>query len=353
MEPLYAKYPFLSAARAAVEAADVELPTVISEEPAVVDRALSRVRHAIEDGTVGLQHRSNRVEILSYPVARVIVSLVNDPGLIQRYAHAEAHTAHERFLADIRTNETGVGLESVEPTRITLDDLLAEFDLADAVHEVSGGYAMEVGEYLALAEHQDADKWRLITRTLSRGRIHISQEELYLLLRDAVRDRVQAGLPVEAPDQVAATLSEAVVDIQAELTDHVPTMEFDEVDPVLFPPCMKALLDRVENGERLPTHSQFTITSFLSTVGFANDQIIERTSPEGKPGDQIQYQLPHLREDGDPSVYPPVSCPAMVAYGDCVNKDALCEQISHPLEYYDRRLAGDTPDDYASRDESQ
>lgn len=353
MEPLYAKYPFLSAARAAVEAVDVDLPTVIFEEPPVVERALSRVRHAIEDGTIGPQHRSTRVEVLSYPIARVMVSLVSDPGLIQRYAHAEAHTAHERFLADIRATETGVRLESVEPTHITLDDLLAEFSLADAVQEGSDGYEMEVGAFLGLAENQQGDHWHLINRTLRHGRVHITQEELYLLLRDAVRDRVQEGLPVDVPDPVAESLADAVGEIQAQLMDHVPAREFDEIDPAVFPPCMKALLDRVADGERLPAHSQFTITSFLSTVGLSNDQIVERTTPEGESGDRAQYQLPHLREDGEPSVYPPVSCPAMVAYGDCVNKDALCEQVTHPLEYYERRLAGDTPEDYVSRDESQ
>jgi len=28
----------------------------------------------------------------------------------------------------------------------------------------------------------------------------------------------------------------------------------------------------------------------------------------------------------------------MVTYGDCRNKDELCETISHPLGYYRRRL---------------
>jgi DNA primase large subunit len=34
----------------------------------------------------------------------------------------------------------------------------------------------------------------------------------------------------------------------------------------------------------------------------------------------------------------------MVAYGDCVDQDALCDRIGHPLEYYERRLDGADPE---------
>jgi DNA primase large subunit len=28
----------------------------------------------------------------------------------------------------------------------------------------------------------------------------------------------------------------------------------------------------------------------------------------------------------------------MQSYGDCVNMDDLCEQISHPMAYYERKI---------------
>lgn len=352
MEPLYAKYPFLAAARAAVEKAAVDLSTVVTEEPRIVDRAVGRVQSAIDEGTVGPQHRSPRVELLSYPVARVIVSLVADPGLVRRYAHAEAQTAHERIRADIQSNQNN-DLESVDAPRITLDDLLEEFDLSSAVVPKNGPFRIRIGEYLRLAAQQQEDRWRLINRTLTDGFVAITRDELFVLLRDAVSERVREGLPLNVPDAVANTLSDSVAAIQADLMEHVPTREFDEVNPALFPPCIKALLDRVTGSERLPPHSQFTLVSFLSTVGMDSPEIVERTRGGGEGTERIEYQIAHLREADEPSTYPPVSCPAMVAYGDCVNKDALCERIAHPLEYYERRLAGDAPADYVSRDDNQ
>jgi DNA primase large subunit len=68
-------------------------------------------------------------------------------------------------------------------------------------------------------------------------------------------------------------------------------------------------------------------------------------------GEAIKEQVAHVRENGT-AEYPPPSCATMQAYGDCVNMDALCESITHPLEYYEERLDGVDPDQL-SRPESQ
>lgn len=352
MEALFAKYPFLTDARQAVEDAAVDLPTVVSEEQPVVDRALDRVRCAIEDGTIGDAHRTPRIELLSYPIARVIVSLVDEPGLTRRYAHAEAETAYDRILEDVTADDTGSGLKSVEPARITLDALISEFNLEGKVSRVDAGFRMDVGAYLNLAAERSGDRWRLVNRALAEGVVPVTREEFFLLLQDAIRARVGADLPLDVPDAIGDELNDAVVEIRGRLGDHVPAREFDDIQPDLFPPCIQALLERVHTGAALPAHSQFTLTSFLTTVGMETDDILDHTVV-GEDTDTRRYQIAHLRDGDNPATYPPPSCPTMVAYGDCVNKDALCERIAHPLEYYERRLAGDDPADYASREESQ
>lgn len=116
MQRLHARYPFLEAARDTVATETVDLATVVEQDRAVVDRARQRVIAALDDGTVGDFHREPRIELLSYPVARVLVSMVDERVLVRKYARAEAATAYERFTADL---EDTTELKSVETTAAT------------------------------------------------------------------------------------------------------------------------------------------------------------------------------------------------------------------------------------------
>jgi len=342
MQPLHARYPFLAAAREAVETASVDLGEVVATDDAVTERAVERVEHAITDGTVGEPHRRTRVELLSYPVARVLVSLVDQHICTRKYAQAEAETAQTRFSQELAATTE---FKSTSTERIRLDQLLAEFDLEDAVTDADAGYWVEVGTYLDLAADQRGDEWRLVNRPLADGRVRIGSEELQVLLKQAVRHRVAEGLPFQVPDAIADELDaevERLTDVLAELD---LTREIDTVVPELFPPCMQALLDKVQKGEHLEHHSRFAIAAFLTSIGMTTDEIVELFQVNPGFGEEAtRYQVDHIRGDTSPTEYSTPACSTMVSYGDCVNKDDLCERISHPMAYYEKKL-DDTDDE--------
>lgn len=343
MEALHARYPFLAAARRAVEEADVDLAAVVARDTdPIVERAVDRVRSTIESGTVGAGHPRARVELLSYPVARVLVSLVDDPALIARYASAEAETAYERFRAD---REAGDDLRSVDRERLTLTDLLHEFDLESDVRLVEDEPdRIAVGPYLRLSGDLEDDRWRLVTRELADGFVRITREELDLLLREAVRERVADGLPLSVPDRIATDMAEAVSAIRERLETVDLARDFDAVEPALFPPCVDALLERAMGEEPLPSHSRYALVSFLAAIGMETDAIVEHAAGAGLSEDMVRRQVDHVRGGAGPTAYAPPSCVTMDAYGDCVNQDALCDRIAHPLEYYEERLDGAEPE---------
>jgi len=343
MEPLHARYPFLAAAREAVDAAGVDLASVVATEDSVVERGRERVEHAIEAGTVGEPHRRTRVELLSYPVARVLVSLVDEHVLTRKYARAEAATAHERFSEEFAATTE---FKSADSDRLTLEALLAEFDIAGDVREVADGYRVDVGTYLALAADQWGDEWRLVNRVLADGEVAVDGDELLVLCRGAVRHRVESGLPLSVPDTIATELDGAVAGVEETMAELELTREIDTVVPDLFPPCMKHLLDRIQKGEHLEHHSRFAIASFLTSIGMSTDEIVELF--EVNPGfgeEQTRYQVDHIRGDTGPTAYSPPSCATMQSYGDCVNMDDLCETISHPMAYYEAKLDDADEDD--------
>ncbi|WP_290811977.1 DNA primase regulatory subunit PriL [Halovivax sp.] len=374
MEPLYARYPFRRDAREAVAAEAVDLATVVETEPAVVERARERVVTALEEGEVGDPVRDHRTELLSYPVARVLVSLVEERVLVRRYARAEATVARERIAADV--GETAE-LKSVAATGLDLPALLAEFDLEGSVREaaaagtagpgVAGGagsgavdaasggptafdaaaeYRIEVGAYLPLAADCWGDEWRLVNRSLADGEVPVSGTELLTLLGEAVRRRVEEGLPFDVPDPIAAALEPEAEELRELCAQLELVREIDTVVPELFPPCMKALLDDVQKGEHLPHHSRFAITAFLASIGMTTDEIVELYRVNSSFGeDMTRYQTDHIRGETSPTEYSPPSCATMQSYGDCVNMDDLCERIPHPMAYYEQRLDDEDEDD--------
>jgi DNA primase large subunit len=336
MEPRHARYPFLTAARRAVEAADIDLAALVARGDPAVERAVERVESALADGTVGEQHRRPRVELLSYPVARVLVSLVDEHILTRKYARAEARTAHERFTGDFADDG---GLRSTADARLSRPDLLAEFDLTGAVRAVDGRYHVAVGTYLDLASDRREEEWRLVNRDLREGEVPVEERELDALLREAVRERVAAGLPLSVPDAIADDLDREVEHVRDLLADLDFTREIDTVVPDLFPPCMRNLLDRVQKGDHLEHHSRFAIASFLTSIGLSTDEIVELFQVNPGFGEEAtRYQVNHIRGATSPTEYSPPSCATMQSYGDCVNMDDRCETIAHPMAYYEGAL---------------
>lgn len=345
MKPRHARYPFLADARNAVGEAGVDLVDVVANDDEVVERALDRVTSAVENRTIGDRARSDRVELLSYPVARVLVSVVNENILVRRYAQAEAAAAAEKFDADF-TDDTE--LESVSD-RGTVDreDVLREFDLLAHVHaRTDGGFDVDLASYLPLASDLRDDEWRLVNRRLRDGRVPVTDGELDRLLQAAVENRVRDGLPLDVPEDIARELEAPADEIRRILSELDLTREIDTVVPELFPPCMQHLLDQVQRGEHLAHHSRFAITAFLANIGLTTDEIVKIYSVNpGFGEDMTRYQTNHIRGDSSPTEYTAPSCATMKAYGDCVNPDDLCDNINHPLSYYEVKLDDADEDD--------
>lgn len=331
MQRIHARYPFLSAAREAVEAADVDLASVVREGGAPVERGVERVERALVDGTVAANRSwSARAELLSYPVARVLVSLVDVPGAVEKYARAEATLAYERFTDDF---DEETQLKSTDDGTLSLDALLSDFDAGGDVRPIGDGtFAVRVGTYLELAAPLSGTRWRLATRVLADGDVTVSRRELYELLREAVRVRVADGLPLSVPDPIAAALDAEVANLHDTLAPVERTDGVDRFEPSAFPPCVQTLVARARDGKTSAT-GRFALLTFLASTG-AEFERVATLLDDASADLREQYE----RLAGDDAQFAPPSCETMQANGDCYNPDELCETINHPLAYYEQRL---------------
>jgi DNA primase large subunit len=199
IDPVLAEYPFLPAARDAVEEIGLLPETVATDRPLAVARAVERVERALTAGSVTPARDVDPVgaetELLSYPIARILVSLLGFPPAIDKYARAEATTAMQRLSTRI---EGADPLEDPVGQRV-----LAAVDLAGAVAPDPAGptpahrrsYWIALDRFLTHADPQWGEPWRLASREVTAGAVLIDASELVQLIGAAVETEVAAGLP--------------------------------------------------------------------------------------------------------------------------------------------------------------
>ena len=372
MDALHARYPFFEAARDAVAEASVSLPALVAADAPAVERARERVERALLEGTVESESGpfeadgagsayDVRAELLSYPIARILVSLLDSEAAIEKYAAAEAATAVDRFRADFATEDE---LRSVSRPTVDLDDVLAEFDLAGAVRSDvrrrptatdrpagssraiaagvpgRGHYRMAVAAYLRLTSPSWGPTWRLVNRELSDGTVPLSGEELLSAISVAVEERVREGLPfeLEAGEGIAADLESGVADLKRLLSERSYTGPIDVVAPELFPPCMTNLIEKADRDVDLTEPESFALMAFLVGIGMTPDEVVAFCADTSLDVEGIRYQTEYLRDDRG-TQYPPPTCETLSNYGICHNEENHMQVAADPLTYYEKRVA--------------
>ncbi|AZQ15647.1 DNA primase [Halorubrum sp. PV6] len=367
MDALDAKYPFFATAREAVADAAVSLPELVAADAPAVKRARERVERALLDGTIVSESGAFpaesaydvQAELLSYPIARILVSLLDSQPAIEKYAAAEASTAIHRIREDLATDGE---LRSMSTPTVDLDDVLAEFDLADAVRAEpvrpsagAGGpagagagsqsgrdpdqYWIGVGPYLRLTSPSWGPSWRLVNRALADGEVRVSREELLDALEAAIEDRVGEGLPFElaAGEGIAAELESGVADLKRLLSERTYSGPVDVVAPDLFPPCMQNLIAKTERGTDLTPPESFALMAFLVGIGMSPDEVVAFCADTSLDAEGIRYQTEYLSDDRG-SQYPPPTCETLANYGICHNEDDHMQVAADPLAYYETRV---------------
>lgn len=361
MEPHHARYPFFEAARRAVRERDASLPDLVAGDDPAVERGRDRVERALVEGVTDPTDPadwSTRAELLSYPVARVLISLLGADAAVQKYAAAEAATARERYREDVASDEPE--LASTPSDSVDLDDLLREFDLAGDVRAGAadgpgpGSFQVAVGRYLSLSDPGWGAEWRLVRRQLHDGEVRVERDELFALLGEATRRRVAAGLPfdVDPEGELATALEPQVASLRELLDERERVAEVDAVVPELFPSCIETLHERAREDVLTPPES-FALVSFLAASGLDVEEVPAFLADSTLPPEQVRYQAARICDERG-AQYPPPSCETLAGYGVCENEDGHRDDASGPIAAYrDRLAAADGYVDWRDREERE
>ncbi len=325
----FSDFPFVNGALKYVESRDFRIEELFFDRAfeKIRERGKDRVLSAIGDGIIKPachDDRSAENELLSYPVARVLVSCIQDGYLIKRYALAEAKSSYEviRKLPDSELRQFG-----------------EEFDIRTEIGERE--YVIHFTDYIRYASAFHEIEWKLVNRKMNRGMVYLAKEKFSRILEEAVRKRIESGMPLDVPPGICDALSEHLNEIREALNARKSDFAVEmtgEILPGLFPPCMAHALSGAQSGVNLPHSMRFALTSFLLNIGMNVEGIIGlfRVSPDFDE-ERTRYQVMHIH-GATGTVYKSPSCATMLTYGNCSGKEPLCERISHPLGYYRKKI---------------
>ncbi|MEM2004295.1 MAG: DNA primase large subunit PriL [Nitrososphaerota archaeon] len=329
-----AKYPFTSVARGIVASWGVRVEELgEARHRKDVERALFRIREALERGEaaeIGL-HDDPEVDVISFPIALMIVSSVGDGWLSRRWALAEA----VRCESFISTEDASIVIE-----------LLRELDISvektdEREKELSGfcDFKVRIRDYLIHASRIDALEWKLVNRVVRNGWVYVSQRDLARLAREAIIKRILERLADVKLSSVPDFLKTHIEEIRSRLASR---RGYEEAvvssSEENWPPCMKALKSALIGGQNVGHFGNFAFASFLFNIGYTVESVISMYAQRSDFDERLaRYQAEHIAGmKGSRTKYTTPSCTTMRTHGLCIEDGRLCPGIKNPLQYYKR-----------------
>ncbi len=300
----------------------------------ILDRAEERLRQAIVQGAVSSEWQNDDVEILSFPVAVYLSTILQDDWVRRRFALAESRRASQFLLSEDTSRVAEVASKTFG----------WKIDLAEAeVNERATTLRVGFKNYIENALRIRESKWKLTNRILDHGFVKVGKDEAARLLQEEIQSRILSRMrviPLEQPDFLRSRIER----LRRLVSERRTTAAFSElpktVDPTAMPPCIRNLYDSMHSGKHIPHIGRFAVTSFLVNAGVSQEDILLLFKTAADFDEKkTRYQVEHIAgARGGKTKYKPPKCATLRTHGLCIAPDELCRQISHPLSYYRRKL---------------
>jgi len=312
------RYPFTKTAKELMSARAVNI------DFRVMERATKRVADGILRESIPTLETSDRelleAELLSYPVARMIVSSFESP-FRHRYANGEVSRVRSYLF----------------PPGASDPDMAEAERLAKELGIDHRGNVMSLRSYL-LNVPKELD-CRLILQKVQEGNVILDDRKFLLVVSEAVRNLVETGLPI-MPDSIPVELKKdiqtAIKDVEVQLKDLQEAQQQRAAIAArasgVMAPCMTKIIERARAGENLPHFARVAIANYLIKIGKPIDDVVEIFSHTPNFNDKTtRYQLEFIQKKG----YSPPSCQNMDTYGlrlpECHCLGAT--RIKNPMQY--------------------
>jgi len=326
-----AKYPFLKASKTYVKDNALSVEELLDDP--LYERArmigVERLDNTFKDRDVGNRTLATEydcfMELLSYPIARMVAVCIDDVYFKRRYALGEAVHAYKNLINESTT---------------FLLDFSKEFNLNVKHGEDTSKLSIYFTDYLRNAPTRYKE-WKMINRDMKDGYIHISHRDFSRLIQEALRSRINNELDARKCNPVIYdTFSSDINRIKNKVTMHrkkIEAIPVGKLDIEKLPPCMKKILAAIQSGENVPHMGRFALVAFLNSLRLSTNDILNlfSSAPDFEE-EKTRYQVEHITGSTSSTTYTPPGCGKMRTYGICPadKMDDLCKRKRHPLSYY-------------------
>jgi DNA primase large subunit len=339
MDEYLALFPFTRAASEYVKSSGRVLEDLVKGEDfskEVLTRSSQRIKQALE-GEIELvkleEENKVDIELLSYPLARVMVSCINNHLLTQRYANGEARFAFQKLKS--ASDDEAIKL---------INKLLEDFNIIPEPLKdpktFENSYTFHFTDFVRFTSRLRDSKWKLVNVMVEKGRVELAKNEVMEILQEKIRLEVLSDLPLKLSRQMCQSISSYTKDILSTFDVSVfRSWELGAIDEEAYPPCIRELISLVKSGKNLAHPARFALTAFLANIGMSAEEIVRfyESSPDFDL-ELTRYQVEHIMGSSG-TEYTSPGCSTMETYGNCAKGGEICKSISHPLSYYRKKLA--------------
>jgi len=303
----------------------------------IVERAEKRVEEAILYALVSDQSRNEEIEVLSFPIAVMIVAAAEDSHLKRRYALAEAKRVYNILRQENIKKLTEVAQEfNWKLNSAKIDTRLPQ--------TATSTLTLDFAHYLKNAAGFHEDKWKLVNRIMISGHVHLTRDEAARLLAEEVRDHIEKRLDIKVGFSLPETVAERAETLKQLFFSRRGKIRLEEMpkETVIdaFPACINQLYNAALAGRHISHVGRFALTSFLLNSGMTVENVMECFRQSSDFSERLtRYQVEHIAGGrGSRNKYIPPKCDTLRTHGLCPSRDEICQRVRHPLTYYLRKI---------------
>jgi len=308
----------------------------------ILERAEQRIDEAIKSKQVAFPWRlDHETELLSFPIAVMMVVSSNDKSLKKTYALAEAKRVYALLKQEDRKKL--VALSQLFNWKIIPTEAYNK-----NLESGTLGFSLDFASYLKNSTIFHESKWKLVNRNMLGGRVLLTADEASRLFAEEVRVNIEKKLDLKMDIGLPLTLVNKVEKLRQLYSDLRKMQEEEMPKEVVidsFPPCINRLYNTALAQQHLSHIERFALTSFLLNSGMSIEKIVECFRPTSDFSERMtRYQVEHIAGGkGSRTKYKPPTCRTLRTHRLCPGSDKTCEYVLGPLGYYKAKLRAGSP----------
>lgn len=323
------RYPFSSTSRNYLKSKNIQIDNI--EEP-VIKRAVLMLSYAFKGKEYLPENMPDellRKEILAFPVAKILLSYLDDIVLNEKFASMVSNSVFKYLELEESKAETMLDLAK---------EMEIDFNLTDPNNEKDFFIKIPIHSFIKI--HFRNKSMKLVNQHVDRGMVFCNQNRFARFLSELAFTNIYSSLPVDTSN-LPEIFKEVSMQLKGQLTERRKT-EFnaimkEKVDVNGFPPCYSALYSDLLEGKNLSHLARFDLATFLIAIGMPLPAIIDlfRNAPNFDEH-KTRYQLERLAGKKG-TRYSPPSCAKLKSHGLCPNP-VVCRNYKHPVSFYRKQI---------------